>query len=314
MSSSHSCEPYLLLDSVVTVRLAHLDHLNSLLVQSIEVVTRVGDHIALDPQQLQIFKDRILKLLLLLGRVCIIETNDKLSLVVLRKVLVEQRRLRVSNMEITTGLRGEPRHNALIGIQKSNLEVRILALRLLLVVKLRLELINSTSNTINRSNILKPTDKVREVVSLDGGDRLAVGAECTPDSDIGDGLGVANQERAQAEVVVKLLESGRGRLEVLSAETGEAEGDPLVLERGLRSAEDGGEGLDELLQDGLGAVDDVLALELDSDGRGLVGLIEEIDVLLDDRDGAGFEGDVTVDDIARNQCGIEIGLRRLELS
>ena len=276
------------------------------------MITGVCDDIAVDSEQLQILNDRILELLLLLGGVGIVESDNKLALVVLGEVLVEESCFRVTDVEITTGLRREPSDNTLVGIQETNLEVRVLALGLLLGIQFRLEEVDGVGHTVDGSYVLEPTHEVGQVVPLDGRDSLTISAQSTPDADVCDSLGVSNEERAQAEVVVKLLESSRGSLEVLATEASQSEGNPFVFEGGVLAAEDGGEGLDELLQNRLGAVDDVLAFELDSDGRSFVGLVQKVNILLDNGDRTGLEGDMAIDDVASNQCRIEIGLGRLE--
>ena len=125
-------DPDLFLDGVVTVRLAQLDQFDSLLVEPVKRITSVGDDISLDSQELKVLQDAVLELLLLLRGVGIIEPNDQFALVVLSKVLVEHGRFGVTNVKVSRRLRRESCHNTLIGIQQSNLKVRLLALGLLL--------------------------------------------------------------------------------------------------------------------------------------------------------------------------------------
>ena len=47
----------------------------------------------------------------LLGRVCVIETNDQLSLVHLREVLIKHRSLGMTDVKVTAGLRRETSDN-----------------------------------------------------------------------------------------------------------------------------------------------------------------------------------------------------------
>src|SRR5690606_22063884 len=120
-----------------------------------KVVAGISDLITMDSEKLEILENGVLELLLLLGGVGIIESDDELALVLLRKVLVQQRGLCVTNVKISAAILGqqppsygdyfwnsrwlgrEPGHNTLIGIEQANLKVRLLALGLLLVGQLR---------------------------------------------------------------------------------------------------------------------------------------------------------------------------------
>jgi hypothetical protein len=90
---------------VIGVGVAVLDHLLGEIVNLLEVVTGVGDLVVLDVHQLEIMKDSILKLLLLLGGVCVVESNDELSVSVgggLCEVIVEKSGLGVANVKVAT--------------------------------------------------------------------------------------------------------------------------------------------------------------------------------------------------------------------
>jgi hypothetical protein len=70
--------------------------LHSMLVQSVEMITGIGDDVSMNAEQLEILQDAVLELFLRLGGVGIVETNAQLSLVMLRKVLVEHGSLGVA--------------------------------------------------------------------------------------------------------------------------------------------------------------------------------------------------------------------------
>lgn len=81
----------------------------------------------------------------------------------------------------------------------------------------------------------------------------------------------------------------------------------------VRSAEDVGESRSKLVQDSLSTVGDILALKLDTDGRSLVGLVEELLILGNNGDGVDA-GDLSVDDLGGDKNGVDVGKVRLELN
>ena len=60
------------------------------------------------PERGEVLHDARRVLLLLLGRVSVVEAHDHLAAVVLRIVLVQQAGLHVSNVKVSRGLRGKP--------------------------------------------------------------------------------------------------------------------------------------------------------------------------------------------------------------
>lgn len=67
------------------------------------MVTCVGDLVLFDTKQTEIMKNRLLELLLLLGRVCVVEADDKPSIKgIMCKVVVEEGGLRMTNVKIPT--------------------------------------------------------------------------------------------------------------------------------------------------------------------------------------------------------------------
>lgn len=68
---------------------------------------------------------------------------------------------------------------------------------------------------------------------------------------------------------------------------------------------------EQLLQHRFHAVDGILSLKLNPDGRGFVGLIEQLNVSINQCYRSSAEGCVCVDNIACDECWIEVGLRCL---
>lgn len=67
------------------------------------MVTCVGDLVGFDTKQIEIVKNRLFKFLLLLGRVCVVKADDKLSIkCIMCKVVVEKGGLRMTNVKIPT--------------------------------------------------------------------------------------------------------------------------------------------------------------------------------------------------------------------
>ena len=128
----HTLRTHLLLLRIVRICMTLFDHAHSQLLQLVKVVGRVRDHIGLDAKERQIFYNRILKFLLFLTWICIVESHDETALVGLGKVLVEDRSLRMADVQVATRLRWEPRHDlALLG----TLQEKVKACRRLLVLE-----------------------------------------------------------------------------------------------------------------------------------------------------------------------------------
>lgn len=90
---------------IIGVSVAVHDHLLGHVVNLLEVITGVGDLVVLDVHELEIVEDGIFVLLLLLGGVCIIESNDKLSVSVgggLCEVIVQKGGLGVTDVKVAT--------------------------------------------------------------------------------------------------------------------------------------------------------------------------------------------------------------------
>lgn len=67
------------------------------------MITCIGDLVGFYTKQTEIVKNRLFELLLLLGRVRVVKTDDKLSLKgIMCKVVVEESGLRMTNVKIPT--------------------------------------------------------------------------------------------------------------------------------------------------------------------------------------------------------------------
>ncbi len=97
----HAFGTHLLLNRVIGVSLALLDHLNGELVKRVEVVRGVAGNVTLDTKELKILDDRLLELFLLLARVGVIESDDELAVVLTSEVLVEDSSLGVTDVEVS---------------------------------------------------------------------------------------------------------------------------------------------------------------------------------------------------------------------
>lgn len=62
--------------------------------QRVKVIRGVGKYVGAETQQLQILQDNLLKLGGFLGRIGVVKAHDKFAIVLLRKVLVQQCRLK----------------------------------------------------------------------------------------------------------------------------------------------------------------------------------------------------------------------------
>ena len=115
-----------LLVRVVGVGLAALDHLDAVLLQLVKVVARVARRVGLDAEEGEVLDDALLKLGLLLARVRVVEPDEELAVVHARKVLVEDGRLCVADVEVAARLGREARHDvALDGVGQAELERRV---------------------------------------------------------------------------------------------------------------------------------------------------------------------------------------------
>mmetsp|Transcript_38326 Transcript_38326/g.114750 ORF Transcript_38326/g.114750 Transcript_38326/m.114750 type:complete len:387 (-) Transcript_38326:1209-2369(-) len=103
----HTFLLHLLLGSIVHVGESVPDHPLGVSSDGLEVVTGVGHHVGLDAQFAQILQDGRLILLLLLGRVGIVEPRDESTLVPSGVVIVQEQRLGVSDVKVSRGFGGE---------------------------------------------------------------------------------------------------------------------------------------------------------------------------------------------------------------
>ena len=92
-----------LLLGVVRVRFALFEHGDGVLIELVEVVTCVSRLVRTNSHQGQVFDNRILELLFLFGRVCIVKTADQCSLIHLMcEIVIQQCSFCVADMEVPT--------------------------------------------------------------------------------------------------------------------------------------------------------------------------------------------------------------------
>ena len=109
--SLHSLLTHGLLIGVIHEGLALKNQLSGLVEDEVEVVGGVGHDVGLDVQEGEIFNDAGLELLLLLGRVGIIETDEELAVVSLGVEGVQHGSLDVTDVEVAGSLRRETSHD-----------------------------------------------------------------------------------------------------------------------------------------------------------------------------------------------------------
>jgi hypothetical protein len=146
------------------------------------------------------------------------------------KVVVKHSSLGVTDVEITRGLRGETSHNAVIGVEESNIVASTcLGLGGLGLLGGSVESLNS--NRGPRAELLQepvPTGQVDERALLQSSSSHTVTTESTPQSNVGGRESISGDEGAEEEVGVELLEKRIKSLEVESSQVVQL-GDPLVL-------------------------------------------------------------------------------------
>mmetsp|Transcript_45801 Transcript_45801/g.132141 ORF Transcript_45801/g.132141 Transcript_45801/m.132141 type:complete len:266 (-) Transcript_45801:124-921(-) len=94
---------------IVRICLPLSDHLLHVLLQHADVVARVRRGLMLDLQQLEVFDDARLVLHLLLGRICVVESEQHLPAIYLGISGIQQRGLGVTDVQISGRLRRESR-------------------------------------------------------------------------------------------------------------------------------------------------------------------------------------------------------------
>mmetsp|Transcript_51195 Transcript_51195/g.115079 ORF Transcript_51195/g.115079 Transcript_51195/m.115079 type:complete len:263 (-) Transcript_51195:301-1089(-) len=119
----HSQGLLLLLSGRVDERKSVLDHLHCDVLDLLEPIGSVADLRWLDLQQRQRLYDGMLILLLLLGRVGVIETEQELALVLRGEVGVEHRGLHVADVQVAARLGREASHHlAHLGVWQRDLK------------------------------------------------------------------------------------------------------------------------------------------------------------------------------------------------
>ena len=148
------------------------------------------------------------------------------------KVIVEKGGLGVTDVEISRGLWRETSHNAIVGVEKSNV-VGSTGLGLG-----GLGLLGRSSESLNSSGgpwaqLLQepvPTGQVDKRALLQSRSSNTVTTQSTPQSNVGSRKSISGNEGAEKEVGVELLEERVESLEVESSQSVQL-GDPLILLR-----------------------------------------------------------------------------------
>lgn len=146
------------------------------------------------------------------------------------KVIVEKGGLGVADVEISRGLWGETSHNAVVGVEKSNV-VGSTGLGLGGLGLLGRSSKSLDSNGGPRAQLLQepvPTGQVDKRALLQSRSSNTVTTESTPQSNVGGRESVSSDEGAEEEVSVELLEDRIEGLEVKGSQSVQL-GDPLVL-------------------------------------------------------------------------------------
>lgn len=223
---------------VVGIGISVEDHLLRNIVQLLEVITGVADRHILDVHELQVVKNRVLKLLLLLLGVGIIESNKELAVAVggsLGEVVVQEGSLGVTDVKVTTcidvsgnsrgdteryrvngdrslpGLRRESSNDTVLNVGQSNVVVgtSLLLLNLgLALFKLVLQL------RVGVLEELEPTGDVGMAALAYETDGNLVGAQSSPDLLVDLANGVSAEVGSESEVLVELGDQGTDGLEV----------------------------------------------------------------------------------------------------
>ena len=119
----HALLPHQLYGGVVDVTLASLEQLHRLGQQGVEVVGAVGDHVRHDAERRHIRHDGLHIVVLLFRRVGVVKPQNQTPLESPGEVIVQQRRLGVSDVEEAAGLGREAGHDSpLYRVHQPNLK------------------------------------------------------------------------------------------------------------------------------------------------------------------------------------------------
>ncbi|KAI6776468.1 hypothetical protein HG530_000413 [Fusarium avenaceum] len=177
---------------IIGVGVAVEDHLLAHLVELLEVVAGVSDLSVLDIHQLEIVENGVLELLLLLGGVCIIESDEELAVAIggsLGEVVVEESGLGVTNVKT----------NVVVGTTGA-----LLLSSVELLVELRVSILNE----------LEPSGDVGVGALSDKANGDLAGAESSPDLLVCLSQAVASEVGSESEVLVEVSDHGSRGLEV----------------------------------------------------------------------------------------------------
>lgn len=136
------------------------------------------------------------------------------------KVVVKHSGLGVTNVQVTRGLWRETSHNAVIGVEKSNIVASTsLGLGRLGLLSSSVESLDSNGGP--RAELLQepvPTGQVDERALLQSSSGHTVTTESTPQSNVGSRESISGDEGAEEEMGVELLEKRIKSLEVESSQ------------------------------------------------------------------------------------------------
>jgi hypothetical protein len=175
----------------------------------------------LNAHQSKILNDSILELLLLIGRVGVIETEKESAVVLLmREIIVEKGGLGVTNVEISRRLRGESSDDTVLGTLEGNVVAgTLLGLGVLLLLSSSVHRLHSSVGP--GAELLDkpvPASEVNERSLLQRSNGDTVAAEGTPNGKVGGGQRVSDDEGAKQQVGVNALEDRIKGLEIKGSE------------------------------------------------------------------------------------------------
>lgn len=202
LNTVHALVLHLLLLGIIAVGVSILDHLNGEFVDLVKTVAGIRNHVVIDAQRFAVLEDGVLELLLLLGGVGVVETNNELSIVLGGKVRVEHSSLGVANVHVSGRLWGETSDNALLGVGKANLVVGGRGLNPLLGQK---EL-GGLEGCLVVGNVIVPALDVGHASTLEDTGSSWVALDDTPNGDVSDGDDMADDVCPQNQVIVELKE------------------------------------------------------------------------------------------------------------
>mmetsp|Transcript_1498 Transcript_1498/g.3347 ORF Transcript_1498/g.3347 Transcript_1498/m.3347 type:complete len:529 (+) Transcript_1498:630-2216(+) len=213
LDAVHALFTHLLLGRVVRIKMAQLDHTLCELEHGREVVRGVGGLVWEDFQALEVVHDVLDELVLLLGRVGVVEAQEHLPFVVLSKVLVEEASLGVADVEVARRLWGEARDDlALLGADEVDVEAPALALLALALAAGLLLWLDGAELRQGGHGVVPLDEGAEGLVLLQLLLPQRHGRERAPDREVRESEGVADEKGAGGQEGVEVLEERGERL------------------------------------------------------------------------------------------------------